>query len=540
MLVAAHALRIIAGTLIDQFTVARFPHFGVDVDLVLSIDLPLLIGLGLLYLSISLWRRKRTAWVMAMATYVFLLGLMAHDYVSALASGFGLRRALVLLLPLLMVAALWVTRREFVVRSDARTFMSSVKVSAVVLLAAFLYGTAGFMLMERPDFHRDMSLASAMHYTIDQFALTTDPLHPYTNRARLFQDSLTFISVSAVSFVLISLFQPIKARYIGQKEHAERARQLVYEYRADSEDFFKLWPPDKAYFFGSHERSLIAYQVRRGTALAVGDPLASAPSAGRLLRQFDDLCFVNGWRPAFIHITPEWKSRFHAHGYQTQLIGKEAIVDVGHFAAHVAREKYFRQIDNRFSKLGYRTELLVPPHHGAVIDRLKVISDEWLKKPGRVERGFMMGIFSEAYVQQGPVFVARDAAGTIQAFLNVLPSPVPEEANFDMLRASDRAPGNCNDYLLVRYLSHLHTSGTKRLNMGLCPLAGIEDEPSTLINRTLRFVYSNGDRFYSFQGLYKFKAKYEPDWSERYIAYKGGPADFTRVMSALNAAMKVK
>jgi lysylphosphatidylglycerol synthetase-like protein (DUF2156 family) len=53
-------------------------------------------------------------------------------------------------------------------------------------------------------------------------------------------------------------------------------------------------------------------------------------------------------------------------------------------------------------------------------------------------------------------------------------------------------------------------------------------------------VYSNGDRFYSFSGLHRFKDKYHPDWQDRYIAYPGGVRNFTRILTALNRAMKVK
>lgn len=537
ILVAIHGAHIIFETLINQLRLVPFPHFGVDVDL--TIDVPLLIGLGLLYLSLSLWRRKRTAWMAAMVLYVFLLGLNTHSIASFFRDGGGFSRLVSLLLPLIMMGVLWIAQKEFVVRSDFRTFTSALKVALVVLITAFLYGTAGFMLMERQDFRQDISLAGAMHYTIDQFDLTTNPLHAYTRRAVLFQDSLSFISISAIGLTLVSLFQPIRARYSHAKEHSELAYKLVHEFKHDSEDFFKLWPSDKAYFFGNSEHALIAYKVQRGVALTVGDPLGKPKATTQLIKQFEDLCFVNDWRPAFVHITPAWKKRFETQGYQVQLIGKEAIVDVDDFVADVAHDKYFRQINNRFTKLGFTAELLVPPHHAAVVDRLKVVSDEWLRKPGRVERGFMMGHFSEQYIQQCAVFVARDAAGTIQGFLNVLPSPVPGEADFDMLRSSERALGNINDFLLTRYIEQLHHDGIQRLNMGLCPLTGIEEEPNTLINRTLRFVYSNGDRLYSFNGLYKFKAKYQPEWSDRYIAYRGGTADFTRVMAALNAAMKV-
>ena len=45
-------------------------------------------------------------------------------------------------------------------------------------------------------------------------------------------------------------------------------------------------------------------------------------------------------------------------------------------------------------------------------------------------------------------------------------------------------------------------------------------------------------RFYSFSGLHRFKQKYEPNWSDRYIAYKKGVRGFTRTVTALNVAMK--
>lgn len=538
LLVAIYGLVIIAGTLVGQFDIRRMPMHLPSLNL--AIDLPLLFGLALLYISLTLFRRKRTAWLFAMVTYAFLFLLTPASILLSHLRGDTIRLHLAefLLVPV-MLALLWFARKEFVVRSDIQTFASSVRVAVVVLITALLYGTTGFMLMDNRDFHQEITPFSAIHYTVDQFDLTTNPLTAYTRRAALFQDSLTFISVSAVGFVLVSLFQPLRARYVHQKERAELAHALIYESKADSEDFFKVWPQDKEYFFDEGNRAVIAYKAQRGVALAVSDPVGESRAASRLVRQFEELCFVNDWRVAFIHTTPAWSEQFKRHGYKLQGIGQEAIVDVAHFEAEVAHDKYFRQIKNRFTKLDFTTERLQPPHHQAVVDRLKAISDEWLRLPGREERRFMMGYFSEQYIQQCDIFVARDAAGTIQAFLNLVPSPVPDEANYDMLRSSERAPGNVNDYLLLELLADLNGAGIKRLNMGLSPLAGLEDAPDTLINRTLRFVYSNGDRFYSFQGLYRFKAKYQPVWSERYIAYKGGPADLIRVMRALTKAMQV-
>lgn len=139
--------------------------------------------------------------------------------------------------------------------------------------------------------------------------------------------------------------------------------------------------------------------------------------------------------------------------------------------------------------------------------------------------------------------VLRDAAGTIQAFINQIPSYDADEANFDLLRHTHESLGNSNDYLLMCFIRHLQEEGAvKRLNLGLCPLAGLDarDDERSVVDSALRFVYANGDRFYSFSGLHRFKAKYQPEWSSRYVAYRGGIRGFTRTMNALNRAMKVK
>jgi len=142
-------------------------------------------------------------------------------------------------------------------------------------------------------------------------------------------------------------------------------------------------------------------------------------------------------------------------------------------------------------------------------------------------------------MQQCPVMVARDAASTIQAFINQIPTFEPQEANFDLLRHNVEALGNVNDYLLMCFITYLQEQGYQRLNLGLCPLAGLtsHDQDKTVVDSALQFVYANGDRFYSFSGLHRFKAKYEPQWQGRYIAYRGGLRGFSRALAALNTAM---
>jgi phosphatidylglycerol lysyltransferase len=365
---------------------------------------------------------------------------------------------------------------------------------------------------------------------------------PYTERARAFVDSLSVISIGALVYALISLFQPLKARFYNQSHNRELVRYLLETYGGSSEEFFKLWPQDKIYFIGENQNAALALKVHRGVALVAGDPVGNQHSYTSLVEGFLRQCDDNDWSAAFIHTEPKYCGFYERHNFTVQKIGEEAVVNLEAFRSSVAGNKYFRNIRNKFEKLGYSIETLQPPHKAALIDRLGIVSAEWRRRPGRDERGFMMGYFTPDYLNQCPVMVARDAAGTIQAFINQIPTYDPAEANFDLLQHTEASPTNINDYLLMNFIDYVFEQGFSRLNIGLCPLVGLDktDENNSLIDSALRLAYSKGDRIYSFSGLEKFKTKYEPVWSPRFIAYRGGIRGFTRTLNALNQAMKVK
>ncbi|MFI5271383.1 MAG: bifunctional lysylphosphatidylglycerol flippase/synthetase MprF, partial [Candidatus Saccharimonadales bacterium] len=345
----------------------------------------------------------------------------------------------------------------------------------------------------------------------------------------------------AIAYALISLFQPIRQRLADQTENVEEVKKLLKKYHAPSEEFFKIWPHDKQYFFDQTEESVIAYHSYRGVALCVSDPIGNPNRFTSLLRDFREMCFHNDWLPAFIHVSDKNKQLYLDNGFTMQKLGEEAIVNVAHFKEAVAPEKYFRQINNKFTKQGYTADLLSPPHHNAVMDRIRIVSNEWLSQGGRAERGLAMGYFTEEYMQQCELLVARDAAGTIQGFVNLIPAEFDrEEATYDLLRNANGSLGNINDFMLMNLIKFIDERGYKRFNIGLAPLGGLGDDESeerTLIDNILQFAYANGDRFYSFKGLHRFKAKYQPEWEDRYIAYQEGIRGFSKSMTALARCM---
>jgi phosphatidylglycerol lysyltransferase len=540
--VGLNGLAIIAQPII--LALLQHQHVHIKLSSAIIFDAQLVAAMGLLYLSVLLYRGKRTAWLFTCCVYAVIFALNIWRYIDSDGVHFYLHPDLFtsVIAPALIVVALVLSRRAFTVKSDIASFTLSLRISILVLSVALVYGVSGFIVMDRHDFHKEITITEAIHRTIDQFDLTTNTsLEPHTRRAHIFMDSLSILSTASLVYVFVSLFQPLKSRFTDQTHQRKQLLALLQRYPGSSEDFFKLWPHDKLYFLNAAHTAALAYSAHKRAALVVGDPAGDPKAFDTLLEEFLIFCRTNDWSPAFVHTDPRFTKLYKRHGFALQKIGEEAVVSIKDFLAGEATNKYFRQIRNKFTKQGYSVEIVQPPHSPMLAADLRHISDNWLARPGRKERRFMMGYFTAKYLQQGPVAVLKDSTGQIQGFINQIPSFDAKEANFDMLRQSDAAPGNSSDFMLLEFIKYLDTQGFERINLGLCPLAGLDtqDEANSVTNNALRFLYANGDRFYSFNGLKRFKAKYNPQWQSRYIAYRGGIRGFTQIMAALNRAMKL-
>ncbi|HBG50777.1 MAG TPA: hypothetical protein DDW89_03055, partial [Gammaproteobacteria bacterium] len=64
-----------------------------------------------------------------------------------------------------------------------------------------------------------------------------------------------------------------------------------------------------------------------------------------------------------------------------------------------------------------------------------------------------------------------------------------------------------------------------RFGLGMAPLAGMaQHERAPAWQQAGRLVYEHGERYYNFQGVRRFKEKFNPVWEPRYLAAPGGMA----------------
>jgi len=468
-------------------------------------------GFFLIFLSWSLWRRKRVAWIAALAILaVSSIGpfLKGHDHV-------------LFVLSLVNAGLLLLHRDRFRVRSDIPTMRQGVIRFALSILFAVIYGTLGFFLIDVRAFGTDFGPLQAVTETLRLFfSLGTHGVTPHTRYGSWFEDSLSFVGLISVIYATFSLVRPVVWRRRTLPSDRHEASRLIDRWGDSSLDFFKTWD-DKLFFFSSNRQGVISFGQTLSSAIALGDPVASNPlEFDRVLKEYLDFCDANDWGVAFHQVPPDHLADYAAVGLSAIKIGEEAIVDVNAFTLQGRPMKALRSSINRLEREGYQTLYLNPPLSNAVVGQLREISDEWLSLSGRRERGFSLGDFRDDYVRAYPVMLVKNADGIPLAFANIIPDGVKGEATIDLMRRKSDLPNGVMDLLQVRLIEHFRDSGFTRYTLGMAPFYNVgEQSGAPVMEKAIRLLYDHVSRLFSYKGLHNYKAKFMPSWEPRYFVY---------------------
>lgn len=490
-------------------------------------SLDILLGVSLTYLALQLLQRKKAAWWVSVAITLALIGV--HIVVS--------RSIYAQIIPVTGLTALLASRSYFRARSEPTNIRRGLLIFVGSLAFAILYGAFGFWLLHRRDFGVTFSFTEAVWRSLKAYALVgNDDLVARTRYAKWFLDSLAITGWLSVLYGFYSVFRPIAFRLQSLPEERHRVEQLLEQFSTSSDDFFKVWPHDKSYFFWGSQAA-IAYSVSSGVALVMGDPAGPDNQIPGAIAAFSAMCQDNGWSQAYIYTSERYLKKYEAAGLDIIKIGEDAVVSLPDFADFASSSKHFRNIRNRFEKAGYVTKMHRPPHGRRLLEQLQAISGSWLSQPGRQEWRFVAGSFNRAYLQQCALFVAYDDAGRPLAFANQIPVYQPGWATIDLMRYGADAPSNIMDFLFMQIMLNLSGEGYEFFNMGLAPLSGLENAAAAE-ERLMHLVYRSPQPFLSLKGLRQFKAKFSPVWQPKFVAYSGGPARLPVIAIALAKVMR--
>ena len=495
-----------------------FPRSG----LIISIA----VGALLVYAAYFLWLGKRLA-------YWLSLGIIS---VFVLASFVQFRISLLSIAAAALAVWLGVSHANYTVRSSGLRIRSGFLVATIILFFGVLYGVIALLLIS----HNKIGIEQAFVDTIKLSMGNSIQANIYSHPRLLNQTShiLVTCTVFAISSVLIGLFRPIRFAFARDERHRVLMKDLIEEYGTSSEDFLKIWPHDKYYFFNNEQTCAVAYGVVRHSVIILGSPVGEENKKETLLKQFQEFCETAGWRIVAVNLTARDRAIYEKAGIENTLfVGNEALVNTDTFVEKTLRSKHFRYIMNRAKKHQLTVEFWTHPTR-LQLNELAVVSNAWKTVGGRKEFRFFMSPFQKDYLAACEIAVVRQA-GAIIAYANLLPhAPTVKTSSIDHMRALPDADLSTMHFLLAHVIMHEHEAGQKYFTLGLSPLHERQNETEKM-KAVFKFVKRYGSRSYAFNGLSQFKNKFEPDWQPQYISYSGPTSSYLSVLRDIDTISTV-
>ncbi|MEN2394759.1 bifunctional lysylphosphatidylglycerol flippase/synthetase MprF [Pseudomonas halotolerans] len=453
-----------------------------------------LVGVLCLLLAQGLRRRLSAAWMLT--TVLLLVGALL-----SLLKGFDWEEATLLTLTASLLA---VFRRSFYRPSR----LTELPFSPLFLIASLcVLGASIWLLLFA---YQDVPYSHELWW---QFTLDADAPR-----------SLRSLLGAAVLLVAVSLTWLLRTArpviQLPEAEELERAKKILMA--SSQPDGGLALTGDKALLFHPNDEAFLMYARRGRSLVALYDPIGPTQQRAEMIWQFRDLCDTHHARPVFYQVRAENLPYYMDIGLTAIKLGEEARVDLKHFdlEAKGKEMKDLRYTWNRGTRDGLSLEIHEPGQ--APMDELKVISDAWLTGKNVREKGFSLGRFSDDYLKHFRIAVIR-FEGRPVAFANLLETHSHELASLDLMRAHPDAPKLTMEFMMVGLIQHYKAHDYARFSLGMVPLSGLQPRRGAPLTQRLgSMVFRRGEQLYNFQGLRRFKDKFQPDWEPRYMAVPAG------------------
>ncbi len=485
-------------------------------------------GLALVALGRGILRGQRRAWRVAVI-------LLAMTIVLHLIAGADFEESLVAVGVLILLLT---HRRDFQSASDSSSLRSAVIGLCVGVVGITLLTTASIELFTHVGRHHHTTIPwwTALQAVSERLVgIQTVPLPQRADR--FLAPTLLAIGLTLAAITLFLITRPVVDRRLNSGRAAEfRARDVVRRHGISTLDYFAL-RSDKRWFF--HRDSLVAYAVYGGVCLISPDPIGPRNEREQVWGAFRRFADSHGWVTSVMGAGEEWLSVYRDAGMHHIYLGDEAVVDVGSFTLAGGTRKGLRQAHNRIKNHGYTATFHDPAHlDDSLSTELSALMS--LSRQGEHERGFSMML--------GRVFDPRDTGllltvvrgpdGAAAAMCQFVPAPGIRGYSLDLMRRDPGDhPNGLLDFALVSTIEHLKSGGFEGLSLNFAALRSTlsGDKGDGTVQRAERWFLKRLSNFAQIESLWRFNAKYEPEWLPRFVVFDTAEHLVPVVMAILRA-----
>jgi phosphatidylglycerol lysyltransferase len=451
-----------------------------------------LAGAGLLFLARGIQRRLDGAWLLSLA-------LLATGIAASLLKGLDYEEAILLASTF---AFLLPCRRQFYRRTSLLEEPFSLGWITAIALAVASSVWLGFFV------YRNIAYSPALWWHFS-----------YGGDAPRFLRGTLAVAAALLLFSVRKLLRPAPLELPSvPEEDLTHAASIARAYPGTPG--FLVLLGDKSLFFDDAREAFLMYAVQGRSWVAMGDP-AGPKNAARSLAWhfFEEADRHNGW-PVFYQVRAAHLPVYVELGLRLLKIGEEARVRTESFTLSGNARKALRHTVRKLENDGVTFE--VTADASPLLGDLREVSDSWLASRKTREKRFSLGAFDDDYLRRLPVAVVR-RRGRVVAFANVWGDDAREELTVDLMRHAAEAPPGVMDFLFVQLILHAGAEGYRWFNLGHAPLSGVEARmQGPLWGRAAALGIEHGGRFYNFQGLRQYKAKFDPEWEPVFLASPAG------------------
>jgi phosphatidylglycerol lysyltransferase len=470
-------------------------------------------GMGLLLLARGIQQRLDAA-------YVLTVILLATGIGFSIFKGFDYEEAIVLSI---MLGVLLPCRRYFY--RKASLFSQRFTPAWITAIAIILLGSVWVGIFS----YKHIEYSGELWW---QFTFSGDA-------SRYLRATIGIIAVTLFFSMRILLQASLGEPVPAVAEELEKARLVIDKSRRTYANLALLG--DKKLLFSESGASFIMYSIEGRSWVALGDPVGLDEENSELVWQFREMSDNYGGWTVFYEVGRENLHLYLDLGLTVIKIGEEATVPLGMFSLEGRVHKGFRHLINHIEKEGCSFNIIPSEKIPSIMSELKAVSDAWLNEKNTKEKRFSLGFFNEKYINYFPVGIVRKDR-KILAFANIWPGGKKEELSIDLMRYLPDAPQGIMDYLFINMMLWGKREGYQWFNMGMAPLSGLENHTlAPLWNRFGAFIFRHGEHFYNFQGLRRYKEKFDPEWEPKYIAVPGGlklPQIFANLATLISGSLK--
>ena len=260
---------------------------------------------------------------------------------------------------------------------------------------------------------------------------------------------------------------------------------------------------------------------------AAGGPVGPPEALEQAAAGFEAAARAAGALPAWFGINAAMVEAL-GPGHAALVVGAEPVWDPARWAETVAGRASLRSQVGRAARQG-ATMAEEDANAAAVDPGVRAVLDFWLTTRGLPPLGFLADPHVMDAVGDRRAFVARLGDGAAARVVGVLwLAPIPARSGWlvEWNWRGAGAPNGVTDGLLDLAVRTVAAEGAHFVTLGLVPLSSFAPTsahaPSLPVRLAFAWTRAHARRFYRFDGLERFKAKYRPDaWEPLFLAVPG-------------------